>query len=227
MTDLRRHVVYLVVVGSRGFGLATESSDEDRRGVYLPPAELTWSLDKPPGQIEWREPGVEVVCWELEKFLRLALDANPNLLECLWAPAVLHADETGRELRDLRGAFLSRKLYKTYSGYVESQFALLKRRLARTGDYKPKHAMHLVRLLLSGVHALRSGDILVDVGEHREELLRIKRGDLTFEEVRTRVQELDRSFQEAFASTRLPESPDYERVNRFLIRSRRRAVDVA
>src|SRR5262249_33777823 len=100
--DLRRHVIYRVAVGSRAFGLAVETSDEDRRGVYLPPAELTWSLFKPPEQIECQSDGVEEVGWELEKFLRLALQANPNLLETLWSPLVLHADETGQELRQLR-----------------------------------------------------------------------------------------------------------------------------
>jgi predicted nucleotidyltransferase len=224
--DLRQYVVYRVAVGSRAFGLATDTSDEDRRGVYLPPAELTWSLFKPPEQVEYRAEGVEEVDWELEKFVRLALQANPNLLETLWSPMVLHMDETGRELRALRDAFLSRHLYKTYSAYVLSQFRLMRRTYAAKGTYRAKHAMHLVRLLVSGIHALKHGDILVDVGDRREELLRIRSGALTFEEVRLRALELDQEFQQAYATTRLPERPDYERANRFLIGARRRMVDV-
>jgi hypothetical protein len=220
--DLRRFVIYRVAVGSRAFGLATEASDEDRRGVYLPPAEMTWSLFKPPEQIEYRSEGVEEVDWELEKFVRLALQANPNLLETLWSPLLLFADETGQELRGLRASFLSRHLFKTYSGYVLSQFRLMRRGYERSGTYKAKHAMHLVRLLLSGIHALRHGDILVDVGDHREELLRIRSGVLTFAEVQARALELNRLFEEAFPATRLPERPDYDRVNRFLIEARRR-----
>ncbi len=115
--DLRRYVILRVAAGSRAFGLATEASDDDRRGVYLPPAEMTWSLFKPPEQIEYKGDGTEEVCWELEKFLRLALQANPNILETLWSPVVLLAAETGEELRRMRQAFLSRHLYKTYSGY--------------------------------------------------------------------------------------------------------------
>src|SRR5262249_3384254 len=144
--------------------------------------------------------------------------------ETLWSPVVLFADETGEELRALRMAFLSRHLYKTYSGYVLSQFRLMQRGVERSGKYKPKHAMHLLRLLLSGIHALRDGAILVDVGEHRDELLRIRSGTVPFVEVRERALELDRMFQEAFAMTRLPERPDYERVNGFLIAARRRRV---
>jgi hypothetical protein len=41
------------------------------------------------------------------------------------------------------------------------------------GEFKPKHAMHLLRLLFSGIHALRAGEIRVDVAEHREELLAV------------------------------------------------------
>ena len=61
------------------------------------------------------------VYWELEKLLKLALKANPNVLETLWTPLVLEADETTRELRDRRSVFLSKHIYKTYSGYVLSQ----------------------------------------------------------------------------------------------------------
>src|SRR5437763_495135 len=82
----------------------------------------------------------------------------------------------GTELRDLRGAFLSRHIYKTYSGYVLSQFKLMERGLQQKGTYKPKHAMHLVRLLLSGINALTTGDVRVDVGEWRAELLEIRCG---------------------------------------------------
>src|SRR5262249_6876682 len=123
--------------------------------------------------------------------------------ETLWTPVVLDADETGQELRALRQAFQSRHLYKTYSGYVLSQFRLMRRTHEKTGTFRNKHAMHLVRLLYSGIHALKTGDILVDVGAYREELLRIKSGALTFAEVRERALELDREFQLAFAATTL------------------------
>ncbi len=217
-------VVLRVLLGSRAFGLATESSDEDRRGVFLPPADWHWSLTKPPEQVEVFELGVEEVDWEIEKFVRLALQANPNILETLWSPVVLHIDETGDALRAVRTAFLSRHLYRTYSGYVLSQFRLMKKGFATNRHYKPKHAMHLIRLLHSGIHALRDGDIRVDVGEHREELLAIRKGEVPFEAVESRALELDRVFQEAFANTTLPEKPDAERANRFLIAARRRRV---
>ncbi|HEX4608338.1 MAG TPA: nucleotidyltransferase domain-containing protein, partial [Urbifossiella sp.] len=156
------------------------------------------------------------------KFVRLVLQANPNILETLWVPVVSFADETGDELRRIREAFLSRHLYRTYSGYVLSQFKLMEKGFAAGGTYKVKHAMHLLRLLHSGIHALTDGEIRVDVGEHRDELLAVRHGERTFAEVKARALELDRVFQEAFARTRLPEKPDADRANRFLIAARRR-----
>ena len=42
--NLFDHVILRCVVGSRAYGLEGEESDTDRRGVYLPPAQLHWSL---------------------------------------------------------------------------------------------------------------------------------------------------------------------------------------
>lgn len=221
--DVTAFVVLRVVLGSRAFGLSTESSDEDRRGVYLPPADWHWSLVKPPEQVELFAPGVEETVWELEKFLRLALQANPNILEVLWSPLVLHADEIGNELRELRTAFLSKRLFQTYSGYVLSQFRLMRKGFEKSGTFKVKHAMHLLRLLHSGTHAMRERDIRVDVAEHRAELLAVRRGERSFDEVAARALELNGEFEKAFRTTELPDRPDFKRVNAFLVSARRRA----
>src|SRR4051812_10237498 len=42
--NLFDRVIYRCVIGSRAYGLEHDDSDTDRRGVYLPPAELHWSL---------------------------------------------------------------------------------------------------------------------------------------------------------------------------------------
>jgi predicted nucleotidyltransferase len=223
--DLRAFIIYRCRVGSHAFGLATEDSDDDLRGIFLPPARMHWSLFKLPEQLEFAEGDNDEVYWELEKFLKLALKANPNVLETLWTPQVLLAGETARQLRGMREAFLSRHLYKTYSGYVLSQFRRMANAYAKTGAYRPKHAMHLVRLLHSGIDALRTGEIRIDVAEHRNELLAIRSGALSFEQAKARALELDRRFQEAYRETKLPEQPDCRRVDEFLIAARRRMVD--
>lgn len=223
--DFREFVIYKCIVGSKAYGLGTAESDDDIRGIYLPPAALHWSLYKAPEQIEYHTDEMDEVYWELEKFLNLALRANPNVLEVLWSPIVQFISEVGQELLSLREAFLSKLIYKTYSGYVLSQFRKMSNALEAKGSFKPKHAMHLIRLLMSGIHALKTGDIKVDISEHRDELLRVKSGELSFEEVKAWALELDAEFQQLFTTTSLPDKPDYEDVNRFLVKCRRRVVE--
>ncbi|MBX9680397.1 MAG: nucleotidyltransferase domain-containing protein [Gemmataceae bacterium] len=223
--DLRPFIIYRCQVGSRAFGLANESSDDDLRGIFLPPARLHWSLYRLPEQIESGNAERDEVYWDLEKFVRLALKANPNVLETLWTPRVLHANDIALRLLEIRNAFLSRLIYQTYSGYVLSQFRRMANAYAKTGSYKPKHAMHLVRLLHSGIAALRTGEIRIDVAEHRDELLAIRTGVLTFEQAKARALELDAQFQDVFRLTSLPERPDFDAVDEFLVWARRRMVD--
>ena len=223
--NLRDWIIYRCQVGSAAFGLASDDSDVDLRGIYLPRARLHWSLRRLPEQLEFQDQRQDEVYWEIEKFLRLALKANPSVLETLWTPLVLDADPTAQELRAMRRAFLSKHVYKTYSGYVLSQFRRMTNAYSKRGVYKAKHAMHLIRLLHSGIAVLETGEIRVDVGEHRDELLEIRGGQLGFDQIRQRALDLDRRFQEAFAKTTLPDQPDFARVDRFLIAARRRMID--
>jgi uncharacterized protein len=221
--DLYKHVIYRCVVGSRAYGLSTDESDIDRRGVYLPPAELHWSLYGVPEQLE--NPAAEEVYWEIQKFLTLALKANPNVLECLYTPLVEHTTPLAEEMLAMRAAFLSKMVYQTYNGYVMSQFRKLQADLRNKGKVKEKHVMHLIRLLLAGVTVLREGYVPVRVeDEHRERLLAIRRGEMAFEEADRWRLELHKEFDAAYEGTKLPERPDYERVNEFLVRARRNVV---
>jgi hypothetical protein len=128
------------------------------------------------------------------------------------------------ELREMRGAFVSRMVYQTYNGYAMSQFRKMNSHLRSTGRMNWKHAMHLIRLLLSGIAALRESTIRVDVGEHREPLLAIRRGEVSPEDLEAWRRELHRGFDAALGETALPERPDYERANAFLVRARRSMV---
>lgn len=216
------HVVFRCVVGSRAYGLAGKGSDTDVRGVYLPPAELHWSLFGVPEQLESRE--TEECYWELQKFLTLALKANPNILECLYTPLVEHAAPVAEELLAERHRFLSRMLYQTYNGYVLSQFKKLEQDFRTLGAPRWKHAMHLLRLLVAGVTALREGHVPVRVEAHRDRLLAVRRGEVAWEEVNAWRLALHAEFDRALLVTALPERPDYAWANDFLVRARRGAA---
>jgi uncharacterized protein len=221
--DLYQYVIFRCVVGSRAYGLDDDQSDTDRRGIYLPPAVQHWSLYGVPEQLE--NPDTEETYWEIQKFLTLALKANPNVLECLYTPLVEHATPLAREMLDMRASFLSRMVYQTYNGYVLSQFKKLQADLRNKGAVKWKHVMHLIRLLLAGIAVLDEGVVPVHVGEHRDKLLAIKRREVRFEEVESWRMDLHRQFDAAAQRTKLPDRPDYERANAFLIRARRSVIE--
>ena len=221
--DLMDHVILRCIVGSRAYGLAEDESDTDRRGIYLPPADLHWSLNGIPEQLV--NATNEDCFWELQKFITLALKANPNTLECLYTPLVEHATPLARELLAMRDAFLSKRVYQTYSGYVRTQFNKLTARLDSGREVKWKHAMHLIRLLLAGIRTLREQTVPVSVAEHRERLLAIRRGEMPWPEVDAWRLTLGQEFDDAFSKTQLPIEPDFARANHLLIKARRSMIE--
>jgi predicted nucleotidyltransferase len=221
--DLYACVIYRCVVGSRAYGLDQEGSDWDRRGIYLPPAERHWSLAGVPEQLE--NEATQECYWELQKFLTLALKANPNVLECLYSPLLETATPLAEELLAMREIFLSRLIYQTYNGYVLSQFRKMEQDLRTRGELRWKHAMHMIRLLLAGITALREGFVPLRMEAHRDRLLAIRRGELPWEEVNAWRLDLHRQFDAALAATALPEHPDDEAADAFLIRARRSQVE--
>ncbi|PWU21625.1 MAG: nucleotidyltransferase [Verrucomicrobia bacterium] len=217
--DLESLVIYRCVMGSRAYGLDTDESDEDRRGIYLAPADLQWSLFGAPEQFE--DNATQSCYWELQKFLTMALKANPNILECLYSPMVEKATALGEELLAMRDRFLSQMIFQTFNGYAMSQFKKIEQDIRNHGEVRWKHAMHLLRLLLTGAAALREGRVPVRIGPLRERLLAVKRGETPWSEVDAWRKELHKDFEKALAETKLPERPDYEAANRFLVKARR------
>ena len=220
--DLYQRVIYRCVIGSQAYGLADVESDVDRRGIYLPTADLHWSLYGVPEQLANDE--TQEAYWELQKFLVLALKANPNVLECVYTPLVEKATPLAEELLAIKAIFLSRMVYQTYNGYVMSQFKKMQADIRNKGQVKWKHVMHLIRLLLSGIGVLRHGTVPVRVEVYRDRLLAIRGGQVPWEDVENWRLSLHQDFNAAFETTKLPERPDYERANAFLISARRRAL---
>ncbi len=220
--DFYSRVIYRCVVGSRAYGLDGEDSDTDHRGIFLPTAKSHWSLHGVPDQLECHE--TQEHYWEFQRFLVLALKANPNVLECLYTPLIESATPLAKEVLDSRSCFLSKMVYQTYSGYVMSQFKKMQSDLRNQGELKWKHVMHLIRLLLSGVTILREGIVPVKVEEHRERLLAIKRKEVPWTEVDAWRLRLHAEFDEALQTTKLPERPDYDRASQLLLKARRAAL---
>lgn len=223
--ELENVVIYRCVMGSQAYGLDTEQSDVDRRGIYLAPTELQWSLFGAPEQFE--DNAAQAVYWELQKFLIMALRANPNILECLYSPMIEKTTPLAEDLLAIRERFLSQMIFQTFNGYALSQFKKIEQDLRNQGEVRWKHAMHLLRLLITGAATLRERRVPVRVESHRERLLAIKGGYVGWPEVDAWRRELHEDFERALSETKLPERPDYERVNAFLLKARRQATQLS
>jgi hypothetical protein len=220
--ELENLIMYRCVMGSQAYGLETEESDVDRRGIYLAPTELQWSLFGAPEQFE--DNAAQAVYWELQKFLIMALRANPNILECLYSPLVEKSTPLAEELLGIREGFLSQMIFQTFNGYALSQFKKIEQDLRNQGEIRWKHAMHLLRLLITGAATLRERRVPVRVELHRERLLAIKGGAVPWSVIDGWRRELHEDFERALSETRLPERPDYEKANKFLLKARRQAA---
>ena len=117
-------IVVDVVVGSRAWGLAEETSDEDRRGVFVLPFTWTTGLVDPPGDLASAD-GSRAY-WEIGKAIRQAVRADPNTLEMLHAAdAGAIRDPIGAELVRGRDAFVSLEIYGSFGRYALSQLERL------------------------------------------------------------------------------------------------------
>ncbi|MEU2236206.1 nucleotidyltransferase, partial [Streptomyces vietnamensis] len=68
---------------------------------------------------------------------------------------------------------------------------------------------------------LRTGELRIDVGEDRDRLLAVKRGEVPWPEVESRMNRLQEEADRAHDSTPLPATPDEPRIQDFLTRARR------
>ena len=140
----------------------------------------------------------------------------------LWSPLITHVTPDGAALLDARGAFLSRRVAQTYGNYARDQLTRVAARRTRTGETNHKQAMHMLRLLVAGAHVLRTGEVLVDVTHLRPRLLAVKRGEVPWDEVTAWAGRLQDDLAAAAGSTRLPERPDTDRIDRVLVAVRER-----
>jgi hypothetical protein len=110
-------------VGSRAWGLANESSDDDRRGVFAHPFSWTQGLVAPPEDLI-REDG-SATYWAAGKAIRQAMRADPNTLEMLFVAGAQAKDPIGEWILEARDAFVSTEIYGSFGRYALGQLKRL------------------------------------------------------------------------------------------------------
>lgn len=170
-------------VGSTAYGLATATSDIDTLGVYATdPMNLFGMSAASHADATSKGTSPDYTYHEVAKFLRLACQANPTVMELLWLPSYRAINSYGQMLIDVRDSCLSTtRVRDAYGGYAVAQARrLLNRHVAGKsgfsadlGNRTAKHGRHCFRLMIAGAHLLRTGTLLVDMSEHRQELFRV------------------------------------------------------
>ena len=79
-----------------------------------------------------------------------------------------------------------------------------------------KHAMHLVRLLLTGIDLLKEGAVVTRRESDLPLLRGIRSGEVPLGEVFALAEDLDGKLRRAHEASRLPEEPDCQRLDELL-----------
>jgi hypothetical protein len=160
---------------------------------------------------------LEGVVYEVRKFIRLATECNPNILDVLFSrdEEVRLMTPLGKLLRDNRQLFISARAKHSYSGYAVAQLKRLENDrgnktfktgrgqnrsdLTATYGYDTKYAAHLVRLLRMSHEIMKTGKVNVwRGGIDADELVAIRHGAWKYEDVVSWALEQDAALTELY-----------------------------
>ncbi len=120
-------------VGSHLYGTNTPTSDFDYSGVFLPTKALVFGFQRVEevnlSITDKDEAGkntqnaVDRKLYEFRKFVKLAMENNPNIIEQLFVnePNIVYINDAGRALLEEKYKFPHKGLVKKFKGYAFSQ----------------------------------------------------------------------------------------------------------
>lgn len=203
--------------------------DIDLMGISVPDIEHYFGLRQygSRGTVEIVDDPWDIVLYEARKAISMLAKANPNILSLLWLPDDLyvHVEPAGQLLIDNRKLFATKAAYKPLIGYAHGQLSKMtrnacegymgakRRKLVEQFGYDTKNAAHTIRILRTGIEFIRTGELQV----HRPdaaELLEIKHGEWSLEQIKATADFLFATAEEAIAASPLPDAPDYDAINR-------------
>lgn len=151
--------LFVTISGAHLYEFASPDSDFDIRGAHLLPLSRIVSLNPVKETIELsairdgRE--IDLVTHDAAKFFRLMLKKNGYVMEQIFSPLIVIGGENLDRLREIAKGCISRHLYHHYRGFSETQLRLLEKEPVK----KVKTLLYAYRVLLTGIHVLRSGEI--------------------------------------------------------------------
>ncbi|WP_157630471.1 DNA polymerase beta superfamily protein [Kribbella catacumbae] len=156
-------LLFATVSGAHLYGFPSRDSDVDLRGVHLLPVEKVVGLTTGPETLDrtWFQNGAEVdlVTHDLTKFVRLMLRRNGYVLEQLLSPLVVATTPEHEELIALAPDCLTRWHAHHYRGFANTQWDFF----VKKSELKP--LLYTFRVLLTGIHLMRTGVVQADLRE--------------------------------------------------------------
>ena len=148
-----KNMILECVAGSHLYGLNTPSSDFDKRGIYLEDVRDVLNINgRQNGEIS--DDKQDIKYYSLGKFVKLASECNPNIIELLWVPkkAILYKSPLYDELVSHRDWFMSKRALYTFKGYAYAQIQRAKG-LNKKGNsvskYVNEDGIRMLRMLLN------------------------------------------------------------------------------
>jgi hypothetical protein len=239
LADLARanlpSVRFITVSGAHLYGFPSQDSDIDLRGCYQLPLENLIGLRRP---VETRDlkldlagREVELVAHEVGKYLRLLCKDNGYILEQIFSPLVVLGQEFLDRLRPLARRCVTRGCYRHYRGFLQTQLNLLEKEEVK----KAKTLLYAYRVVLTGIHLLRTGEVQANIVELNrqfklpfiDELIAKKQAKehgglsgLDYDWHRAELARWEERLGVAFEQSKLPEESPGNEVHDFLVKLR-------
>lgn len=109
----------LALTGSKLYGVATPTSDDDWRGFVIPPVPFllgTEIFD------QFEHPKEDIVIYSLQKFIKLLCTGNTQAIETLFSTSFKFKDEIAEDLINKRSLFISKRYYRSIRGFSTAEF---------------------------------------------------------------------------------------------------------
>ncbi len=152
-------IVFATVSGAHLYGFPSPDSDFDLRGVHCLPLRNVVGLKTAGETVE--KSGVrdgmelDLVTHDLKKFVLLMLKPNGYVLEQLLSPIVIRTSATHQELISIAPTCVTKHHAHHYLGFSKTQWKLF----AKEPTPRVKPLLYVFRVLLTGIHLMRTGII--------------------------------------------------------------------
>lgn len=214
------------------------TDDIDLFEVHLAPKEYYIGFGKDDHKVSLQKiEGVyDTVDYELRHFTRMCLNCNPNAITALFLNKEHYIESTPywKTLHSIRRAFISKRIYNTFSGYAQQErirmeksmsgekkylgyMGAKRKELVDKFGYDTKNATNVIRIITMAIETLLTMDIKVHRNDDREELLGIKQGKFPLDYVLTRIKQLEDGLDLALRDSKLPDEPNIDLVNRIVM----------